>query len=194
LVSSSNYLCGRRYRRAGSLSSAVREIANCIAGNRSEWYLSYDPVSGCDSATVNFQALINAFPQPTDWYWDFGNGNASTEQTPLPQDYTSPGTYIVSLTTNVYNYALTVYHSTPVMINWCGDVEEPYILVVQGDPDPFFYISDAMEILFTRRLCDNTQSYSWTVNNVILLNPPYSITFEDYDPISQNDLLGTFLL
>jgi PKD repeat protein len=34
---------------------------------------------------------------PDSWYWDFGNGDTSTLQNPLPVTYTTVGEYDVSL-------------------------------------------------------------------------------------------------
>lgn len=48
----------------------------------------------CDG---EFQFLDNSQNQPTSWYWDFGDGNTSTQQNPT-HTYAQPGTYSVQLT------------------------------------------------------------------------------------------------
>lgn len=51
-------------------------------------------VSGCNPLVVSFQNLSTGAPD--DYFWEFGNGNTSTNQNP-GAIYTSPGTYTVSL-------------------------------------------------------------------------------------------------
>ncbi|HRS99525.1 MAG TPA: PKD domain-containing protein [Bacteroidales bacterium] len=51
--------------------------------------------SGCDYLTIQFEDLSNN--NPNSWYWEFGDGQTSTEQNPV-HTYYEPGTYTVSLT------------------------------------------------------------------------------------------------
>ena len=51
--------------------------------------------SGCDSRFM--KKFIDKSIGATSWNWDFGDGNYSTEQTPI-HTYSSPGTYTVQLT------------------------------------------------------------------------------------------------
>lgn len=53
------------------------------------------PSSGTGTLLVTFQDLSTG--NPTSWYWDFGDGNASTNQHP-EHLYETPGTYSVTLT------------------------------------------------------------------------------------------------
>ena len=57
-----------------------------------------NPTSGCSPLTVNFadQSTCN----PTSWYWDFGDGQTSSQQNPMHIYTTScgPATYTVTLT------------------------------------------------------------------------------------------------
>ncbi len=55
---------------------------------------SANPTSTCNGYVQFTDASTNA---PNDWLWDFGDQQTSTEQSPLHQ-YTTPGTYTVSLT------------------------------------------------------------------------------------------------
>jgi PKD repeat protein len=57
--------------------------------------ISADNYDGCDQITVNF--TDNSTQGPVDWQWNFGNGNIYSGNTPPPQDYNNPGTYIISL-------------------------------------------------------------------------------------------------
>jgi PKD repeat protein len=54
-----------------------------------------EPIFGTAPLLVQFTDLSSG--SPTSWRWDFGDGESSTEQNPQ-HTYTSPGTYIVSLT------------------------------------------------------------------------------------------------
>ncbi|HLA17268.1 MAG TPA: PKD domain-containing protein [Candidatus Limnocylindrales bacterium] len=54
-----------------------------------------NPPSGGAPHTVQFTDLSS--PSITGWLWDFGDGQQSTEQSPL-HTYQNPGTYTVSLT------------------------------------------------------------------------------------------------
>jgi len=50
---------------------------------------------GCFPITVGF---TNNNPGLLAYQWNFGNGNSSTSQNPVPQVYTTPGDYIVNYT------------------------------------------------------------------------------------------------
>ncbi len=56
------------------------------------------PMSGCFPLRVQFMDLSSAGSGTTNivWFWDFGNGNTSTQQNPL-NTYTSTGTFSVTL-------------------------------------------------------------------------------------------------
>ncbi len=53
--------------------------------------------AGCGSVTASFENLIPSNGLPGFSYlWDFGNGNASLNENPGPQTYSSPGVYPVN--------------------------------------------------------------------------------------------------
>ena len=56
---------------------------------------SAHPTSGPSPLQVQFTDLSSC--DPTSWLWDFGDGNASTDQSPL-HTFSDPDTYTVSLT------------------------------------------------------------------------------------------------
>ena len=47
---------------------------------------------------------------PTTYLWDFGDGGTSTDQYPLPHNYTAPGVYTVSLTVDVGGGGTEIHH------------------------------------------------------------------------------------
>ncbi len=165
---------------------------NAASGGNSGF--TYTPTTSCDSATVQFDALIDGSPNPTTYDWNFGNGNTGTIMSES-QNYNSPGDYTVTLQTNILGYEINSVSVNSVNTNWCGDVEEPSIPFVgcTGDPDLVFEISDAgANIIYTSSEMSNTQSATWSGLNIPLSNPPFSITIWDIDVISANDNLGTF--
>jgi gliding motility-associated-like protein len=51
----------------------------------------------CVGTPVIFNEASVSFAQVQSWYWDFGDGNTSTLQTPPPHIYNTPGIYQVKL-------------------------------------------------------------------------------------------------
>lgn len=52
--------------------------------------------SGCGPVTVNFENNVLSGGNPGfSYFWDFGNGNFSPEENPVPQTYSTPGQYRV---------------------------------------------------------------------------------------------------
>lgn len=66
--------------------------------------------SGCGSVTSNF---INNVPSGGQdgysYFWDFGNGNQSVNENPVPQTYTEPGVYEIQYEAQIdtFGYLLT---------------------------------------------------------------------------------------
>jgi len=54
-----------------------------------------NPITACGSATVS---ITNTSVAASTYNWNFNNGNTSTLPTPPNQTYSSPGTYLISLT------------------------------------------------------------------------------------------------
>lgn len=90
-----------------------------VSGQGLSANFSATPTAGCSPLVVNFQDLSTG--NPTEWRWEFGNGNSSALQNPAAT-YFTPGTYTVSLTvtndngTNrlVRQQYITVYESPTV--------------------------------------------------------------------------------
>lgn len=152
---------------------------------------SYDPPSACGELDVNYEALLNFEPlQPTEYGWDFDNGNTSTDAVPPVQNYNTPGDYYPELTTTVYNYVLTDVNVTASGSGWCGDVEEiSFLGVCQGAPDLFFDYANDGET-FTSNWVGNNLTASWSNLDIELNSLLFSLTFWDDDDVSQNDNLG----
>ncbi|MDP2105368.1 MAG: PKD domain-containing protein, partial [Desulfobulbaceae bacterium] len=55
------------------------------------------PPAGSAPLTVSFQRTVKGGPPPVSIHWDFGDGEVANSHNPL-HIYTSPGTYIVTLT------------------------------------------------------------------------------------------------
>ncbi len=144
---------------------------------------------------VTYHANIDPIPTPTEYLWDFGNGNTSTLQDPPVQTYAAPGAYTVALTTNLVGFRLTGVCVNSLNDNWCGDVEEtnwPFTGCT-ANPDPYYQIRDANgNVVYTSPAVDGVQSACYPEISINLVNPPYSIQVWDDDPTSDDDDLGTF--
>jgi len=110
---------------------------------------SADTTSGCAPLTVNF---TNSSTRATSYLWTFGDGStAVTDLSPLPHQYTSPGTYTVTLTAT----------------NNCGNTVETKtnLITVTGPPVAAFTASAtngpaSLNVNFTNSSTGAT-SYSW---------------------------------
>jgi PKD domain len=161
-------------------------------GTSSNTSFTFTPTTGCGTAEVQFDALIDGDGAPVTYAWNLGNGNTSSEAS-ISQTYHSPGTYSISLQTSIGGYVLNNVSVGGVNDNWCGDVEEPSLFgSCTGDPDLYFVLTDGNGNAVTSGTNDNSTSTSWSGANQVLGNPPYSIAFFDEDLISQDDDLGTF--
>ncbi|MCB0760421.1 MAG: hypothetical protein KDC12_02785 [Flavobacteriales bacterium] len=164
-------------------------IFSVLPGEGGNNSFTFDNVAGCGSMDVNFEALINADPQPTTWFWDFDNGNTSASQFPATQTFNGAGDYLVSLETTIYDYVLTDVLLSSLAGGWSGDIEE---LTTLQNPDPYFVITNSSGVaVYTSSSLTDVQSGSWTGLNIILSDPPYTISFYDEDSISNDDFLGT---
>lgn len=154
----------------------------------------FDVNSGCDSLFVDFEALLNADPNPTTWSWDFGNGQTSDLQFPPTQFYGDTGTYEVTLETQFIEFVITAAQVNSVNGNWCGDAEEPTCDGIFGIlPDIYVQIRDAnATLLYQSGSTGNTLSGSWDGLNIVANNGPFTIQVWDEDAVSSDDDLGSF--
>ncbi len=166
---------------------------NLLPGTGSTTF-NYTGAPNCqDGYEADLCAIIDApAPDITTYSWDLGNGTTSTEQCPPTQVYAAPGTYNVSLETQILGYKLDRICTTSIASeSWCGDVEEPNVFSCSGEPDIFYELFDANGVQVaggSNTEIANTFAGCWNLN-VELTNPPYNLKIYDYDSVSANDLL-----
>ena len=157
---------------------------------------TFDPVSGCDSLEVNFEALITSNTQPVSYQWDFGNGNTSSEMVPETQLFALPDTYTINLQTNFLDYVLESVTFNATGSNWCGDIEEPsipFIGTCTGSPDIFFQLTIGSSSQQSATV-DNAAAFSLTGLQYVINEPVFGFTFFDEDVVTANDDLGSTIL
>ncbi|RMG89457.1 MAG: PKD domain-containing protein, partial [Chloroflexi bacterium] len=147
--------------------------------------------ASCDPLTLTFEATVDGDPDPTRWFWNFGNGNTASGKQGGMQTFSNPGTYPVVLTTKIYLHVIREVIVTDVWDNWSGDIEE---LTTLQNPDLYFVIPD---LGLQSNTAPSGTSAVWTNRNDTL--PPGTTSFqlevwdEDNGPPlgSPDDYLGT---
>lgn len=155
------------------------------AGEGGTATFSYSPPSGCDSLVADFEAsLAGNANQITAYAWNFGNGQQAQDAVVNGVIFASADTFNVSLTTTISDQVLTeVVLSSTAGGGW-DDGWSP-------SPDPYFVLSDGSgNSVFTSSTADETYSNTWSGLNIVLANPPYSVTFYDEDLFPDDDYLG----
>lgn len=104
--------------------------------------------SGCSPLVVNFQD--QSIGNPTNWFWDFGNGATSTLQNPSTT-YFNPGTYTVKLTVTNAQGSNTL-------------TRDEYI-TVYGKPTVSFMVNDSVSCFPARVQFTDLSSASTSTNN-----------------------------
>lgn len=86
-----------------TLPDSVRVLTNpffssipTISGMNPSFMADFTGNKRSGTAPVEIQFTDLSVGNPTTWYWDFGDGNSASEQSPV-HIYTMPGTYSVSL-------------------------------------------------------------------------------------------------
>lgn len=155
------------------------------AGEGGNASFSFSPPTGCDSLVASFEASLSGNANQINAYsWDFGNGITSSAAAVDSVLFAGPGNYNVTLTTTISDQVLSqISLSTTAGGGW-DDGWSP-------SPDPYFVISDAGGgNVYTSGVADNTYSNTWSGINLILSNPPYTVTFWDEDLFPEDDYLG----
>ena len=158
-------------------------IINPGAGGTSTF--SYSAAAGCDSLWVDFAAALSGTgAQTTTYAWDLGNGEIASSANVDSVFYTEPGTYTVTLHTVISEWVLE-----QLILNSTGgggwdDFFTP--------PDPYFVLTDANGTnVYTSSTADDSNSNTWNGLNVVMSNPPYTISFYDEDLLDGDDNLGS---
>lgn len=123
-----------------------------LAGNRASGWgdiwggapglaASATPMAGCAPLTVRFADRSRPYPMYS-WQWDFGDGNRSTEQNPVPV-YSTPGTYtmvFLEQADSYWNYPMWVaiwdMRSSPLYLSRTITVNPPPGLLPGSDRTP----------------------------------------------------------
>jgi gliding motility-associated-like protein len=79
-------------------------------------YFNPQPITGCAPLAVQFTDSSITGGQPTVYIWNFGDGNTSSQASPI-HTYTQPGTYNITLTITVSGACAGTYtFSVPNMV------------------------------------------------------------------------------
>ncbi len=103
-----------------------------------------DVVSGLAPLAVEFTDMSDPGDSPiTNWYWDFGDGESSTEQDPT-HTYTEPGSYDVSLTVMTDDGVNTKTELDFITVTSGGDGETQTVMLPGGVPLVMVWIPGGM--------------------------------------------------
>ena len=131
--------------------------------------------SGCAPITVNF---TNNNPGMLSYFWDFGNGNISSNETPAPQVFTSPGAYIVNYMAWNNQDTTDVYTLTNVHINNMSNYGNSFPSYENADA----YIKlfqNGIQIYQSSIIGDQNPPIEW--NTSINLNPTNTFIIEIWE-------------
>ena len=146
---------------------------------------SLSATQGCAPLTVQGENLI--LDGGATYAWDFGNGQTSSGLNPS-FTYDTPGTYTVSLLTEVTELALTQVNITTLGGGWGGDIEDFF-----GAPDPYFVLSGPNGGIYTSAYADGNETPTLGGFSIPLdAGTTYNIAFYDSDGvITGDDFLGS---
>ena len=123
----------------------IKEVSEQVVVHKKAKGTITGPLALCSGASATFSA--SASSSPVAWEWIFNNGNVAAIQNPVPQVYTSPGTYNVQLV---------------VKYNGCYDTTVSKLIV---HPNPVVSLSASKNLLCrgeTAQLnASGGVSYSW---------------------------------
>ena len=155
------------------------------AGGGDVTSFSLSATQGCSPLTVEGTNLIT--DAGATYSWDFGNGQTSNAFDPV-FTYDSPGTYTVSVLTEITELSLTQVNITSLGSGWGGDIEDFF-----GQPDPYFVLSGPQGGIYTSGYVDGNQTPTFGGFNIPLdAGTTYNIAFYDSDGvITADDFLGS---
>ena len=146
---------------------------------------SLSATQGCSPLAVEGTNLIT--DAGATYSWDFGNGQTSNAFNPV-FTYDAPGTYTVSVLTEITELSLTQVNITSLGSGWGGDIEDFF-----GQPDPYFVLSGPQGGIYTSGYVDGNQTPTFGGFNIPLdAGTTYNIAFYDSDGvITADDFLGS---
>lgn len=137
---------------------------------------------GCGQALVSF---TNNVPSNGvsgfSYFWDFGNGNTTTQEDPAPQVYNEPGTYAVNYTATIdtSDYFLT---AVTILDTDCNDFNIP----PADKPDLFIRVKSPLgSTIYTSPVASNVDLPHTFYLNLVLGPGNYSVEVAD------DELIGT---
>jgi hypothetical protein len=131
--------------------------------------------SGCAPITVDF---TNNHPGMLSYYWNFGNGNISLSENPVPQVYTIPGDYLVYYTAWNTIDTTDVYTLTNVNINTMSNYGNSFPSYENADAY-FKLFQNGIQIYQSSIIGDQNPPVQW--NTSINLNPQQTYTIEIWE-------------
>ena len=141
---------------------------------------------GCFPITVGF---TNNNPGLLAYQWNFGNGNSSTSQNPVPQVYTTPGDYIVNYTAWGNLDTTHIYTLTNVQINNMNNYGEGFPSYETADA--YFKIKQNGTVIYQSPIIgDQNPPINWNTNINFVQGDTYIIEIWDADDSFGEILLG----
>ena len=148
--------------------------------------------NGCFPITVGF---TNNNPGLLAYQWNFGNGNSSTIQNPVPQVYTSPGDYVVNYTAWGNLDTVHIYTLTNVRVNSMSNYGETFPSFENADA--YFKIKQNGSVIYqSTTIGDQNPPVNWNTNINFSLGNSYVIEIWDADEsfgeilFSEDDYMG----
>ncbi|MEY3236001.1 MAG: hypothetical protein RI883_102 [Bacteroidota bacterium] len=140
--------------------------------------------AGCSPITVDF---TNNNPGLLAYTWDFGNGNTSTVENPVPQVYNIPGDYLVQYQAFDNLTIVDVYTLTNLTINSMSNYGGGFPSFESADAY-FILKENGTSIYQSTIIMDTDPSISWPTS--IVLNPANIYVIEIWEAdASAGDLL-----
>jgi PKD repeat protein len=147
-----------------------------LPGSSSNNSFSISNPFGCAPLSTSFISTNPSNGNTNFHYaWDFGNGNQSSLEAPPSQNYTTPGNYVINLTTTIDTLS---YYLTSVSVNSAtGCNDSPW-----SSPDYYFNLIKNGVTLYNAPYIDNTDPpVSFSFSPIKLANATYLIDVYDWD-------------
>lgn len=142
--------------------------------------------SGCAPITVGF---TNNNPGLLQYSWDFGNGNMSSLENPVPQVYTNPGNYIVEYSAWDNLDTIDVYTMTGLTITAMSNYGGGFPSFENADA--YFILKENGTTIFQSAIIgDQDPPVSWTTNLVLNAANTYVLEIWEADDSFGEVLFG----